>query len=151
MSGQASESSAARASTSATQSFLSLRLVEADHVLSKPSPGLDDMVSPLTGRQIDRVPILRLFGTTKQGQKTCMHVHGVFPYFLIPWPQSKEPPSKEVSGDTPLTLTFPQELKALAAAIETAVNGVGTRKAQQQVATCNVLSSTACTEWHLLS
>lgn len=28
---------------------------------------------------------MRVFGANSSGQKTCMHVHGVFPYFYIPY------------------------------------------------------------------
>lgn len=32
-----------------------------------------------------QVPIIRVFGTDSAGTKTCMHVHGVFPYIYIPY------------------------------------------------------------------
>lgn len=31
------------------------------------------------------MPIIRIFGTDGNGIKTCMHVHGVFPYLYIPF------------------------------------------------------------------
>lgn len=29
--------------------------------------------------------MIRIFGTDGNGNKTCMHVHGVFPYLYIPY------------------------------------------------------------------
>lgn len=29
--------------------------------------------------------MLRIFGTDSAGTKTCMHVHGVFPYLYVPY------------------------------------------------------------------
>lgn len=36
-----------------------------------------------------KVPVIRIFGTDADGIKTCMHVHGVFPYLYIPFDDSK--------------------------------------------------------------
>ncbi|KAH8372951.1 hypothetical protein KR009_008781 [Drosophila setifemur] len=63
----------------------SVRLVIADFYLEKPQYGLDPCYSELRGKEIKRVPVVRVFGANSRGQKTCMHVHGVFPYFYIPY------------------------------------------------------------------
>ncbi|KAL7738667.1 hypothetical protein ACLKA6_006953 [Drosophila palustris] len=63
----------------------SLRLVIADFYMEKPVFGLDPCYSELRGKEIKRVPIVRIFGSNANGQKSCMHVHGVFPYFYIPY------------------------------------------------------------------
>uniref|UniRef100_A0A6P4FM18 DNA polymerase zeta catalytic subunit n=2 Tax=Drosophila rhopaloa TaxID=1041015 RepID=A0A6P4FM18_DRORH len=63
----------------------SVRLVIADFYLEKPQFGLDPCYSELRGKEIKRVPVIRVFGGNSSGQKTCMHVHGVFPYFYIPY------------------------------------------------------------------
>ncbi|ALC40814.1 mus205 [Drosophila busckii] len=63
----------------------SLRLVIADFYMEKPVFGLDPCYSELRGGEIKRVPIVRIFGANANGQKSCMHVHGVFPYFYIPY------------------------------------------------------------------
>ena len=54
-----------------------VRLVSIDYYMARPTPGLDECYSQLEGRAIDQVPILRIFGATPGGQKTCLHVHGV--------------------------------------------------------------------------
>ncbi|TDG44390.1 hypothetical protein AWZ03_009193 [Drosophila navojoa] len=63
----------------------SVRLVIADFYMEKPVFGLDPCYSELRGKEIKRVPIVRVFGANANGQKCCMHVHGVFPYFYIPY------------------------------------------------------------------
>ncbi|BFG04302.1 DNA polymerase zeta catalytic subunit [Drosophila madeirensis] len=63
----------------------SIRLVIADFYMEKPQFGQDPCYSDLRGKEIKRVPIIRIFGANSSGQKTCMHVHGVFPYFYIPY------------------------------------------------------------------
>ncbi|XP_034653451.1 DNA polymerase zeta catalytic subunit isoform X1 [Drosophila subobscura] len=63
----------------------SIRLVIADFYMEKPQFGQDPCYSELRGKEIKRVPIIRIFGANSSGQKTCMHVHGVFPYFYIPY------------------------------------------------------------------
>lgn len=32
-----------------------------------------------------KVPVIRVFGTDSNGNKTCAHVHGTFPYLYIPY------------------------------------------------------------------
>ena len=54
-----------------------VRLVSIDYYMTRPTPGLDDCYSQLEGKAIDQVPVIRIFGSTPSGQKTCMHVHGV--------------------------------------------------------------------------
>ncbi|XP_018800849.1 PREDICTED: DNA polymerase zeta catalytic subunit isoform X1 [Bactrocera latifrons] len=67
----------------------SVRLVIADFYMEKPIFGFDPCYSEFRGKEIKRVPIIRIFGSSADGRKTCMHVHGVFPYFYIPY-EAKE-------------------------------------------------------------
>ncbi|XP_045493795.1 DNA polymerase zeta catalytic subunit [Colias croceus] len=70
----------------------SVRIVVCDSYLTKPLPGIDVIYSEFRGSDIKQVPILRIFGSTPDGRKACLHVHGVFPYFYIPCPTSHPEP-----------------------------------------------------------
>ncbi|CAD7014327.1 unnamed protein product [Ceratitis capitata] len=70
-------------------SVFSVRFVIADFYMEKPISGYDPCYSEFRGKEIKRVPIIRIFGSNADGRKTCMHVHGVFPYFYIPY-EAKE-------------------------------------------------------------
>jgi hypothetical protein len=37
-------------------------------------------------RDVREVPVVRLYGLTKQGNSVAVHVHGVLAYFFIPAP-----------------------------------------------------------------
>ncbi|VDK66769.1 unnamed protein product, partial [Onchocerca ochengi] len=57
---------------------LSVRNVTCDYYLEKPNG-----FNKLHLRTNVKVPIIRMFGILKTGQKCCVHVHGVFPYIII--------------------------------------------------------------------
>lgn len=56
---------------------LTVRIVDIQHALAKPLPGLDPCFSPLTGEALELVPTIRIYGATPAGQKLCLHLHGV--------------------------------------------------------------------------
>ncbi|XP_072939379.1 DNA polymerase zeta catalytic subunit [Epargyreus clarus] len=85
----------------------SVRIVVCDHYLTRPVPGIDVIYSEFRGSNIKQVPVLRIFGSTPDGRKACLHVHGVFPYFYIPCPT----PNPE-----------PQFLYQIAASLDKALN-----------------------------
>ncbi|KAK9800903.1 hypothetical protein WJX73_009005 [Symbiochloris irregularis] len=61
---------------------------------------------------IDRVPIVRIFGSTPSGQKTCVHIRKAFPYFYVPYGE-----------DLPLEVAEVQRyLRRMANAIDMAMN-----------------------------
>jgi len=66
--------------------LVSVRCVVADHYQAEPVAGLDPLVSDFTGYNIRKVPIIRVFGCTLAGQRSCLHVHGIFPYLYVPLP-----------------------------------------------------------------
>ena len=41
----------------------------------------------MPGQQAGRVPIMRMFGVTDEGNSVCAHVHGFSPYFYVKCPQ----------------------------------------------------------------
>ncbi|XP_001949189.2 DNA polymerase zeta catalytic subunit [Acyrthosiphon pisum] len=71
-------------------------LVTIDHYMSNPADGFDSLYSEFWGTQILKVPVLRVFGCTPNGEKCCLHVHGVFPYIFIPLEESYETKNQEI-------------------------------------------------------
>ncbi|KAK2721241.1 hypothetical protein QYM36_003500, partial [Artemia franciscana] len=67
--------------------MISVRIVNVDYYLARPLPDVDLSYNVFRGFEIPLVPIIRIFGVTLSGQKACLHVHGVFPYFYIPYDQ----------------------------------------------------------------
>lgn len=72
------------AASDEAKALFAVRLVDADVAYTKPDAELDPAYSPLTGRPLRQVPVVRIFGTTPRGQKACVHLHGAFRYFLVP-------------------------------------------------------------------
>jgi hypothetical protein len=67
---------------------LALRIVDIQHALAKPLPGLDPCFSSLTGEALELVPVVRIYGATPAGQKACLHLHGVRSSFCCAQQQS---------------------------------------------------------------
>ncbi len=97
-----------------------LSIVEIDSYLSSPLDQSYTAYSRVSGAPIARVPIIRVFGTTPAGQKTCLHVHHCFPYLYIPLddahvpaltaacfggPQPPPPPAAATTAEPPPTDT----------------------------------------------
>ncbi|XP_019168407.1 PREDICTED: DNA polymerase zeta catalytic subunit isoform X1 [Ipomoea nil] len=62
----------------------SVRIVSMDYYMSPPIPGLDISYSSFQGGKVNEVPVIRVYGSTPAGQKTCLHIHGALPYFYVP-------------------------------------------------------------------
>ncbi|XP_066256625.1 DNA polymerase zeta catalytic subunit isoform X2 [Euwallacea similis] len=69
----------------------SVKIVVLDYYMSAPTPGLDVIYSEFRSSTISQVPVIRCFGSTETGQKICVHIHGVFPYFYIPYDGKSNP------------------------------------------------------------
>uniref|UniRef100_A0A672LSB2 DNA polymerase zeta catalytic subunit n=1 Tax=Sinocyclocheilus grahami TaxID=75366 RepID=A0A672LSB2_SINGR len=65
--------------------MFSVRIVTADYYLSSPIRELDVCYSEFRESDVKKVPVVRIFGATPAGQKTCLHLHGVFPYIYVPY------------------------------------------------------------------
>ncbi|KAI8639136.1 hypothetical protein BD408DRAFT_392872, partial [Parasitella parasitica] len=63
---------------------ISIRIVNLDHYMAEPGP-LDRSYTPFSDKRLPKVPVLRVFGSTMAGQKVCLHIHQVFPYFFVPY------------------------------------------------------------------
>ncbi|XP_072748534.1 DNA polymerase zeta catalytic subunit [Anoplolepis gracilipes] len=64
--------------------MFSITLVNIDSYQATPIPEVDVTFSEFRGSEIRKVPIIRIFGSTLTGKKTCLHIHGVFPYMYVP-------------------------------------------------------------------
>uniref|UniRef100_A0A1J3GRC6 DNA polymerase n=1 Tax=Noccaea caerulescens TaxID=107243 RepID=A0A1J3GRC6_NOCCA len=62
----------------------SLRIVSIDYYMASPIPGYDVCYSNFQGGEVKEVPVIRIYGSTPAGQKTCLHIHRALPYLYIP-------------------------------------------------------------------
>lgn len=65
--------------------MFSIRIVNSDFYVATPIPDLDVCNSAFRETATNKVPVIRIYGATPNGQKTCLHVHGVFPYIYVPY------------------------------------------------------------------
>ncbi|KAK2890528.1 DNA polymerase zeta catalytic subunit isoform X2 [Channa argus] len=65
--------------------MFAVRIVSADYYLASPIKTLDVCYSEFRESDVKKVPVVRIFGATPAGQKTCLHLHGVFPYIYVPY------------------------------------------------------------------
>ena len=62
---------------------LSVLINQIDHVLAPPGP--------LENASLPRVPVIRIYGASSTGEKACVHVHQVYPYFFVEYPGNMTP------------------------------------------------------------
>ena len=71
--------------------FFQVRLNCVDHYQAEPS----EFDPPQL--RAERLPIIRVFGSTETGQKVCVHVHGAFPYLYIEYAGGSLDPEEGLS------------------------------------------------------
>ncbi|CBI36804.3 unnamed protein product, partial [Vitis vinifera] len=64
--------------------IFSVRIVSMDYYMAPPIPDLDICYSSFQGGMVKEVPVIRIYGSTPVGQKTCLHVHRALPYLYVP-------------------------------------------------------------------
>ncbi|GMH43547.1 hypothetical protein BSKO_11469 [Bryopsis sp. KO-2023] len=62
---------------------LNVRIVSLDYYMARPLPQFDETYTAFSGTAIERVPVVRVFGTTPAGQTACVHLHKAFPSFYL--------------------------------------------------------------------
>ena len=64
---------------------LEVQLTQIDYSLNAPDV-LDNTTLP-------KVPVLRVYGSSSLGQKCCLHIHQVYPYFFVEYTRKMSPGS----------------------------------------------------------
>jgi len=75
---------------------LRVRVNHIDHILVEPGP-LDNSSQHV-------VPIVRVYGISSIGKKTCVHIHQVYPYFYIEYTGKVDPESGMFSLSIPASM-----------------------------------------------
>ncbi|CAM6089940.1 unnamed protein product [Calypogeia fissa] len=110
--------------------MFSLRIVHLDYYMAAPIPGMDECYSHFQGRGVNEVPVVRIFGSTTSGQKTCLHLHKAFPYFYVSYDDDLPQAVNEA-------LSF---VRRLASAVEKACKIASTMGAKRQhVHSCSLV------------
>ena len=62
---------------------LRVRINQIDYVVAPPGP--------LDNSSLYRVPVIRIYGDSSLGLKTCVHIHQVYPYFFVEYLDKMHP------------------------------------------------------------
>ncbi|OMO68819.1 hypothetical protein CCACVL1_19807 [Corchorus capsularis] len=93
----------------------SVRIVSIDHYMAPPIPDFDICYSSFQGEKVNEVPVIRIYGSTPAGQKTCLHIHRALPYLYVPLadilPQGSYTRQEEEACTDALALALEKALK----------------------------------------
>ncbi|KAK7397203.1 hypothetical protein VNO78_18370 [Psophocarpus tetragonolobus] len=64
--------------------IFSVRIVTIDYYMAPPIQDADICYSSFHGGKVNEVPVIRVYGSTPAGQKTCLHIHRALPYLYVP-------------------------------------------------------------------
>ncbi|XVE63010.1 hypothetical protein DITRI_Ditri06bG0165400 [Diplodiscus trichospermus] len=103
----------------------SVRIVSIDHYMAPPISGYDICYSSFQGEKVNEVPIIRIYGSTPAGQKTCLHIHRALPYLYVLFTDILPQGSHTRQGDDACT-------HALALALEKALKLKGSAGSKRQ-------------------
>uniref|UniRef100_UPI003AAE4BD6 DNA polymerase zeta catalytic subunit n=1 Tax=Centroberyx gerrardi TaxID=166262 RepID=UPI003AAE4BD6 len=76
--------------------MFAVRIVTADYYLASPIKDLDVCYSEFRESDVKKVPVVRIFGATPAGQKTCLHLHGIFPYIYVAYDGYGQQPERHL-------------------------------------------------------
>ncbi|KAE8731996.1 hypothetical protein F3Y22_tig00002317pilonHSYRG00168 [Hibiscus syriacus] len=65
-------------------SVFCVRIVSIDHYMAPPIPDFGICYNSIQGGKVNEVPVIRIYGSTPAGQKTCLHIHRALPYLYVP-------------------------------------------------------------------
>ncbi|KAE9593684.1 hypothetical protein Lal_00036393 [Lupinus albus] len=64
--------------------IFSVRIVSIDYYMAPPISEFDISYSTFHRGKVKEVPVIRVYGSTPSGQKTCLHIHKALPYMYVP-------------------------------------------------------------------
>jgi DNA polymerase zeta len=120
-----------------------VRVASIDYYMAQPRQPFDTCVSAITGEALARVPIVRVFGATPDGQRCCLHIHQAFPYCYVPCTDDMPDPTARPEETQKLLARLAREIDAaIAPTAPSAADGEGKADSWQRKARGSVVSVT---------